>query len=310
MSEEQWVVYEGDNSNNKHIVFVSGDEEYRSEEVLPMLAKILAFRHGFKCTVLFAVDPETGLIDPTVQTNIPGLQNLETADLMVMFTRFRELPDEQMKYIIDYTNSGRPIMGLRTATHAFSYSRNRDSIYAKYDYRSQEFEGGYGRQVLGETWVSHHGRLGVESTRGVINPEMADHPILRGVEDIWAVTDVYTVRSLTGDSTVLVYGQVLSGMEPSSPPNPDKPMMPVAWIKTYTGELGKPSRVFCTTMGASLDVQNEGLRRLLINAAYWCMGMEELIPERSDVEYVGEYRPSNFGYGNHVKGLRPSDLAL
>lgn len=310
MSEEQWVVYEGDNRSNKHIVFVSGDEEYRSEEVLPMLAKILAFRHGFKCTVLFAIDPETGLIDPTVQTNIPGLQNLETADLMVIFTRFRELPDEQMKYIVDYTNSGRPIMGLRTATHAFNYSRNKNSIYAKYDYRSQEFDGGYGRQVLGETWVSHHGRLGVESTRGIVNPEMADHPILRGVEDIWVVTDVYTVRNLTGDSRVLVYGQVLSGMEPSSPPNLDKPMMPVAWIKTYTGELGKTSRVFCTTMGASLDVQNEGLRRLLINSAYWCMGMEDLIPEKSNVDYVGEYKPSRFGHGNHIKGLKPSDLAL
>ena len=91
-----------------HIVWVSGDEEYRSEEALPAVAKIMAVHHGFKCTVLFAINSETGEIDPNDQTNIPGLHHLETADLMVLFTRFRELPDEQMKYIVDFTNSGKP----------------------------------------------------------------------------------------------------------------------------------------------------------------------------------------------------------
>ncbi|MHC4489790.1 MAG: hypothetical protein ACYSW7_11560, partial [Planctomycetota bacterium] len=103
----------------KHIVFVIGDDEYRSEDSMPMLAKILAVHHGFKCTALFAINKETGEIDPKTLDNIPGLEALKTADLMVIFTRFRELPDEQMKYIIDYTNSGKPIVGLRTATHAF-----------------------------------------------------------------------------------------------------------------------------------------------------------------------------------------------
>jgi hypothetical protein len=117
-NEEPLVVYEGQEGSGKgkHIVLVSGDEEYRSEEALPMLGKILAVHHGFKCTTLFAIDPETGIIDPQNQTNIPGLHNLETADMMVLFTRFRELPDEQMKYIVDYTNAGKPVMGLRTAT--------------------------------------------------------------------------------------------------------------------------------------------------------------------------------------------------
>src|SRR5690606_32880070 len=86
-----------------HIVFVTGDEEYRSEGGMPMLAKILAERHGFRCTVLFAVDPETGEVDPGEQTHIPGLEALETADLMVLFTRFRELPDADMQRIIDFT---------------------------------------------------------------------------------------------------------------------------------------------------------------------------------------------------------------
>jgi len=123
---EPWVLYEGRDGpgEGKHIVLISGDEEYRSEEALPMLGKILAVHHGFKCTVLFAVDPQTGEINPQIQTNIPGLHNLETADLMVIFTRFRELPDEQMRYIVDYMNSGGRVVGLRRATHALRYTRN------------------------------------------------------------------------------------------------------------------------------------------------------------------------------------------
>src|SRR2546423_3964388 len=93
-----WVVSEGTEGpgKGKHIVLVSGDEEYRSEEALPQLAKILAKHHGFKCTVLFAINPDDGTIDPKNTHNIPGLEALDHADLMVIFTRFRDLPDEQM----------------------------------------------------------------------------------------------------------------------------------------------------------------------------------------------------------------------
>ena len=311
-NEELWVVYEGSGwpGKGKHIVLVSGDEEYRSEEALPMLAKILAVHHGFKCTVLFAIDLETGAIDPTVQTNIPGLHHLQTADLMVLFTRFRELPDEQMKYIIDYTNAGNPVVGLRTATHAFNYTRNLHSPYAKYDFASEKVLGGYGRQVLGETWITHHGQHGHESTRGLINEEMVGHPILKGVKDIWGPTDVYAITALMGDAQVLVDGQVLVGMKPTDEPKPDMPTMPLAWIKTYTGDGAVASPVFCTTMGASVDLESEGLRRLLVNGCYWCMGIEDRIPEESRVDYVGEHPPTPFGFGDFKKGVRPSDLKL
>ncbi|MBB16081.1 hypothetical protein CMK22_12465 [Candidatus Poribacteria bacterium] len=307
-----WITYQSHQGTNedKHIVLVSGDEEYRSEEALPMLAKILAIHHGFKCTVLFAIDTETGIINPENQTSIPGLHHLETADMMILFTRFRELPDQQMKYIIDYTNQGKPIMGLRTATHAFNYTRNLQSPYAKYDFKNEDFPGGYGRQVLGETWINHHGHHGKESARGIINEEMATHPILQSVQDIWGPSDVYTVNNLTDDAQVLVWGQVLIGMESSDDPNLDKPKMPLAWIKTYTGDAGKTSRVFCTTMGASVDLENEGLRRLLVNSCYWCMDMEDQIPAESQVDYVGEYTPTFFGFGTYQKGMRPSDFSL
>lgn len=308
----EWVVYEGNEGagKGKHIVLVSGDEEYRSEEAMPMLGKVLATHHGFRCTVLFAINPETREIDPNVQSNIPGLHHLESADMLVMSLRFRELPDEQMKYIIDYTNAGNPVMGLRTATHAFNYKENPDSPYAKYSFNSQEFDGGYGRQVLGETWINHHGHHGKESARGVIDEAMKDHPILKGVTDIWGPSDVYGIKELTGDAQVLVHGQVLVGMEPTDAPKPDTVTMPMAWIKTYTGDTGNTSRVFNTTMGASVDLESEGLRRLLVNGCYWCMGLEDAIPDESVVDYVGEYDPTFFGFGTFKKGLKPSDHAL
>ena len=305
--QSQWIQFEGSKGAgaNKHIVLVSGDEEYRSEETMPMLAKILATHHGFDCTVLFAIDPDSGEINPECQTNIPGLHHLDHADLMIISTRFRELPDDQMKHIVDYTNSGRPVMGLRTATHAFKYSRNSDSSYAKYDCSSDVFEGRYGRQVLGETWVNHHGHHGHESTRGVVHPDCANHPILKGVNDVWGPTDVYTVGELTGNPEILLDGQVLTGMDPADGPKPDTPTMPVAWVKQYTGDEDRTCRVFCTTMAAASDLTCVDLRRLLVNAVYWCL--EEPIDGVACVDIVGEFNPTFFGFGTYKKGLRPSD---
>ena len=132
LQAKDWVVYEGKEGpgKGKHIVFVTGDEEYRSEEGMPMLAKILAVRHGFRCTVLFSLNPTDGTIDPNNQTNIVGLQNLRGADMMVLFTRFREPSDEQMKGIADFLQAGKPLLGIRTATHAFSFDRNKNGAYA------------------------------------------------------------------------------------------------------------------------------------------------------------------------------------
>src|SRR5690606_18319083 len=101
--QSQWLQFKPKSaiSNSKHIVLISGDEEYRSEESLPMLAKILTEYHGFTTTVLFAINPETGLVDPDYTQNIPGINHLSSADLLIIATRFRELPDQQMKYIDD-----------------------------------------------------------------------------------------------------------------------------------------------------------------------------------------------------------------
>jgi type 1 glutamine amidotransferase len=313
---DPWIVYEGSRGpgKGKHVVLVSGDEEYRSEEALPQLAKILAKHHGFKCTVLFAIDPKDGTIDPNKTNNIPGLQALRSADLMILFTRFRNLPDEQMKHIVEYVESGRPIIGMRTATHAFDL---KSKTYANYSWGGTEaWPGGFGRQVLGETWVNHWGNHGSQSTRGLIAKEQSKHPILRGIKDgdVWGPTDVYEVHlPLPDDSKPLVLGQVLKGMKPKDEPlegEKNDPMMPVAWVKTYKSKSGKTGRVFTTTMGASQDLQSEGLRRLLVNAAFWAAGLEKKIPAKANVDLVGEYKPRPFKFGGAAKGVKPSDLAI
>ncbi len=296
----------------KHIVLVSGDEEYRSEQALVQMARILATRHGFDCTVLFAIDPATGAIDPTVRDNIPGLESLDDADLLVLFTRFRDLPADQMQHIVDYVKAGRPIVAMRTATHAFDIAEGKP--FADWGWKSKSWDGGFGRQVLGETWVAHHGNHAKESTRGIIAPGMADHPILRGIEsgDIWGPSDVYKVTiPLPGDSQPLVLGQVLTGMNPEDPPvegEKNDPMMPVAWVKSYQIPGGKPGKVFTTTMGSANDLPSAGLRRLLVNACYWAVGLDAAIPAESDVAIVGTYEPLPFKFGGHQPGVKPADL--
>ena len=305
-----WIVYDGFEGpgKGKHVVLVSGDEEYRSEEALPQLGKILAKHHGFKCTVLFAIDPKTGEISPNTNNNIPGLEALKTADLMIIATRFRALPDEQMQHIVDYVEAGKPVIGLRTATHAFSGIKGK---FAKYNNGSgdKDFKGGFGKQILGEQWISHHGNHGKQSTRGIFAKGAETHPILTGIKDgdIWGPTDVYGANPLQ-PSTILVYGQVLVGMNPTDKALEGKkndPMMPLAWTREYKG-----GRVFTTTMGAAEDLVSEGTRRMLVNASYWAAGLESKITPTANVAIVGDYQPSHFSFNGHRKGVYPAQLAI
>ena len=139
------LVYEGTEGpgKGKHIVFIASDHEYKSEEALPELARIMAKHHGFKCTVLFGVDAKTGDIKPG-NSYIPGTEALAHADLMVIFTRFQDLPAEQMQPIVDYLNRGGPVIGLRTATHAFKIPKT--SPFAKFDFQNKgaDYTGGFG----------------------------------------------------------------------------------------------------------------------------------------------------------------------
>ena len=300
----------------RHVVFLSGDEEYRGEEGLPMLAKILSQRHGFKCTVLFSIDPD-GTINPKSSSSLSDPAALESADAIVMLLRFRTWPDAAMTRFENLLRAGKPIVALRTSTHAFN-GFAPGSRWETWNYNNQ---GGFGKRVLGETWLTHWGRHKAEATRGEIEPDQRSNPVLRGVADIFGDTDVYEAYP-PADATVLVRGIVLNGMTPDAPPatyrktrSTDKqeqgvndPAMPVVWTRLNRNDNSTTNRVLTTTMGSATDLENEGLRRLVVNGVYWGLGLE--VPDKADVTYVDEYRPSFYGFDGFRKGLRASDFEL
>ncbi len=299
-----WVVMPGaaDASlpgKGKKIVLISGDEEYRSEESMPMLGKILSEQHGFDCVVLFSINPDTQTVDPNFQSNIPGLHHLDDADGMIMCLRFRGLPDSQMAHFEKFVMEGKPLIALRTSTHPFNFPVDSKSPYKKWAFNSKEWEGGFGQQIVGETWVSHHGDHASQATRGVIPDAAKASPILKGVSDVFGPSDVYGVVHLPSTATVLLQGQVVKGMKPTDPPlegPKNNPMMPLAWTKNYQMPGGKSGKLFCTTMGAANDFSNEDLRRLVVNATYWMTGLDGKIPAKASVTVSDKYTPSNFGF--------------
>jgi hypothetical protein len=290
MAAQDWIEFEGKSGpgRGKHVVLLAGDEEYRSEEALPMLAKILAQHHGFKCTVLFSVNTN-GLIDPNNQASLTNPEALDSADAIVMALRFRRWDEHALKHFEGAFNRGVPILALRTSTHAFSGIPKTSSL-EKWNWNNK---GGFGKQVLGETWVSHWGVHKKEATRGVIEPSAKSDPILRGVVDIFGDTDVYEAAP-PSDAKILMRGQVLKGMNATDAPADYKkrtaakveqgvndPMMPIVWTREHRNDVGKVNRILCTTMGSATDLQSEGLRRLVVNGIYWGLGLD--VPASANV---------------------------
>ncbi len=301
------VVYEGTEGPGvgKHIVLIAGDHEYRSEEILPAMGRILARNLGFKASVFFTLDDE-GFIEPG-SSNIAGLEALGTADLLILGLRFQDFPAEEMQHVVDYLDRGGPVLGIRTSTHAF---RIADGPHVRYswDYAGDEYKNGFGRQVLGETWAGHYGTNHEQSSRVLPREDQATHPILRGVRDMHVQSGGYEADPMPG-SVVLAVGQVLNGMGADAPPDPEKELLPVVWTRTYEGASGHLGRVFTTTHGASEDFLNEGFRRMLVNAALWALRLEDSITADTDVALVGPYNPVTFSFGGYRRGVRPADLA-
>ena len=301
------VVYEGTDGPGvgKHIVLIAGDHEYRSEEIMPAMARILAKNLGFKCSVFFTLDDE-GFIEPG-SSNIAGLDALDTADLLIVGLRFQDFSAEEMQHVVDYLDRGGPVLGIRTSTHAF---RIAEGPFVKYtwDYAGEEYDGGFGRQVLGETWVGHYGTNHEQSSRILPGEDQATHPIMHGVSDVHVQSGGYRADPMPG-SIVLGIGQVLNGMDADSPPDPEKELLPVAWLRTYEGANGRQGRAFTTTHGASEDFLNPGFRRMLVNAALWALGLEDSIKADIEVSLVGPYNPVPFGFDSYRRGVKPADLA-
>lgn len=306
-AESDWVHYPAASGpgGGKRIVLIAGDEEYRSEDSLPMLGKILSRHHGFDCSVLFSVGKD-GCIDPNAAASLSHPEALDSADAIVMLIRFRKWPDETMKRFDDAMKRGVPVIGLRTSTHAFRLPET--SRFASYNT--------FGKDVLGERWVSHWGKHKVEAGKGVIEPAHAADPILRGVGEVFFDSDVYEAAP-PPDARILMRGRVLAGMKATDPPasytkqradggtqDVNDPMMPVAWTRELRTAGGRPHKIFTTTMGAATDLANEGLRRLVVNAVYWATGLD--VPAKAEVDPVGSYQPLMYGSDSFHQHIKPS----
>ncbi|MFT4549905.1 MAG: hypothetical protein ACI8XO_004440 [Verrucomicrobiales bacterium] len=308
-SQANPLVYEGEAGigKGKHLVFIASDHEYRSEETCPALARILAKHHGFKTTVLFGLDADGHITAGA--SNVPGMEVLAEADGLVIFTRFLNLPDDQMKHLVSYLDRGGPVVGLRTSSHAFKIPKG--STYYKYDFRypGDEFKNGFGEQILGNTWVGHYGRNHQQGTRIQILPEQKSHAILRGVKD-GAFTHAGGYNGIPADDfTVLTNSQPLVSMEKDAKPDEKKPPVASTWTRHYKSKDGKPARVFHSTQGASEDILDADYRRMLINGVLWSIGMEEKIAADLKIDFVGPYKPNTFSGGGCVRNVKPSDLA-
>ncbi|WP_116128171.1 ThuA domain-containing protein [Lewinella sp. IMCC34183] len=289
------------------IVFVTGDEEYRSEESMPMLAAILERELGAETVVGYSLD-SAGYIAPNNVYHISELDELADADLMVVFTRFRQLPADQARKITDYAESGRPIVGFRTSTHAFRYTEPQDSSL-------MVLNNAWPTKVFGQQWITHHGHFADghgRLTDVTLVDARADSPILNGVKPFEAYSWLYHVDGgdwkLSGDSEPLLMGHSLRSNHEAEGRLDEFPLdNPVAWTKTYTGDSGRAARVFFTTLGHPFDFREESMRKLALNGIYWALRRESEIPGGGvKAEFVTPYEPNNSGFGEEYKaGVKP-----
>ncbi|MCC6425742.1 MAG: ThuA domain-containing protein [Phycisphaerales bacterium] len=233
-------------NHQPHLVLIAAEDEYKSERSLAQLAED-ARAKGWTTTLL------TSQPDQSSAENLPGLESLEKADAAVLYMRFRRLPADQVAHIDRYLRSGKPVIGIRTSTHAFAYPEGHPLIAWN----------NMGRDVLGAPWIRHFGH---DSTTDVsIAPGAESSPLLAGVEPAFHVRSwLYDLegRFPPPGSTILLVGQSCDG---AGKRVADRPPSPIAW--TRLNEWG--GRVFTTTLGHPEDFANPSVQRLLLNALEW-----------------------------------------
>jgi type 1 glutamine amidotransferase len=264
-------VFVGEAIKGPHIVFVSGDHEYGSEETFPLLAAELGKRYGFQTTVVKSYP------DENAEENIPGLEALEKADLAVFYLRWRRLPKDQLEHIRKYLDSGKPVVAFRTTTHAFNYPRGHE--LEKWNSFAADYLGGPPGWGNGHTHYGHN-----SSTDVTIVPESANDPILTGVEKSFHVSSwLYHVlpNYPPADAKRLLIGHAVNSEKKDAIDNP------VAW----TWKNKAQARVLMTTLGHPEDFQVESFQRLVVNGIHWALSKP--VPKKwagkmtIDVKYHG-----------------------
>ena len=315
-----FVVVSASDAMAQKVVFLTGDDEYRSEESMPMIARILERDYGFETKVGFSVD-EDGTVNPRAVQSITGTEELADADLMVLFLRFREPSDEVFQRILDYIDSGNPVVGFRTATHAFRFPRKTDKAKS-WNHRSgpvEDYPKKYAdhgvdrtRELLGQSWITHHGsfkEFGGKLT-DVAPADNSQHPIVNGIEPFSVHSWLYHVQgggyTLSGDPEILLNGTATRSEKIERKQTHIFPLTnPVAWTKEKSDRAG---RVFTTTLGHPFDFREPQMRRLAIQGILWALGKEGLIPKEGvNADTVGVYDPNAAGVrGAHKQGLKPA----
>ena len=266
-------------SSTPQVVFVTGDHEYSGEETMPLLARELEKNYHMKATVLKAYP------DQDSETDIPGLEALAKADLAVFFLRWRQLPAPQVAHIKAYLDSGKPVMGFRTSSHAFNYPKGHEL----------EQWNAFGAEAFGSPpgWGKDgHTHYGHESSTDVtVESAAAGHPVLQGVAGPFHVRSwLYQVRPNwpPAEAVWLLQGKAV---------NPNKPAQenPVAW--TWKNKFG--GRVFFTTLGHPEDFKVEAVQRLVINGVHWSLGLPVPNPWKG-----------TFKLDAHYHGLKPPSVKL
>ena len=236
-------------ADKPHVVFVTGDHEYGSEATMPLIAAELERHYGMRATVLKAYP------DENAETNIPGLDALDHADLAVLFLRWRRLPTEQLEHIRKYLDSGKPVVAFRTTTHAFNYPKGHP--LERWNAFAADYLGGP------PGWGNGHYHYGHTSSTDVrIIQNAAGLAVLSGVDSTFHVRSwLYHVlpNYPPPDATVLLMGRSVN------PERKDAVENPVAWI--WKNKAG--GNVFMTTLGHPDDFKVEAFQRLVINAIHW-----------------------------------------
>jgi len=208
-----------------HVGLVSGSFEYQSDESLAAFQEFLEKDYPVRCLRAFAKSEES----------LAGLENLEPCDCLILFTRRLKIEGEPLEWVKRYATSGRPIIGLRTASHGFQNWLAMDKEVFGGDY-----QGHYGNNLKPEVAI-------VETAR--------QHPILDGVTPFTSEGSLYKNPQISPDTTVLLTGTIPQHTEP------------VAWTRLYRG-----GRIFYTSLGHLGDFRQPSFLRLLVNALAWTTG--------------------------------------
>ncbi len=235
------------------IAFLTAESEYNSNMTLPVFAHELLLTKGVNCE--FAVGkPIEG---PKDVHNIENLQILEDADLAVIFVRRRGLPPEQMDLVKNYISRGKPVLGIRTASHAFSplLSKGQSADFLAGLDQWPEFD----EEILGGNYKNHFSNQTITVISVV--PGMESHPLLKDVtiDNFTSSDGIYRNQSLRSDKAQVILFGTITG----------QPSQPLLWTN-YTGK----NNVIYTSMGSVHDWQNESFRQIMRNSVTYLLNME------------------------------------